>query len=74
MGGTVRCTWAISVRSFTTFCTGAVFAGVRGRDTRTNLDGTEWQSVTADIVVCGGVPACSDGYGGVAPKYVVRGV
>lgn len=72
--GTVCCTWVISVRSFTELCSGAMFAGVRRRHAPTNLDGTEWWSVTAGIVVCNGASVCPGVYGGVAPKYAGRDV
>ena len=59
---------------FTELSRGAVSASVSGRDALISLDGTDWWSVTAVVMVCGGALVYPVGYGGVAPKYTGRGV
>jgi len=48
------------MRLFTKLCPGAVLPDVR-RGVPASIDGTEWGSITADIVGGGGAPVRSDG-------------
>ena len=70
----IRGAYATICFIFTELCRGAVSASVSGGDAPTSLDGTDWWSITAVVMVCGGTLAYSDGYGAAAPKYTGRGV